>query len=128
MADIAPFSAYRYNLERVRLADVVTQPYDKITPAMQERYLHSGPYNLIAVEKGKAEPGDASSNNVYTRAELALQKWINANILVQDSVPGIYVYFQEYTVPGTTDRRTRKGFIAAGRLENYDAGVIFRHE
>ncbi len=42
MADIAPFSAYRYNLDRVRLSDVVTQPYDKITPAMQERYLRSG--------------------------------------------------------------------------------------
>ena len=128
MADIAPFSAYRYNLERVRLADVVTQPYDKITPAMQERYLQSGPYNLIAVEKGKASPSDSPSNNVYTRAEIALQEWIRGGILVRDSAPGIYVYFQEYTVPGTTQRRTRKGFIAVGRLEDYDAGVIFRHE
>jgi uncharacterized protein (DUF1015 family) len=128
MADIAPFSAYRYNLERVRLADVVTQPYDKITPVMQERYLRSGPYNLIAVEKGKAQPGDDAANNVYTRAEIALKEWIVGGILVRDSSPGIYVYSQEYTVPGTAERRTRRGFIALGRVEDYSAGVVFRHE
>src|SRR5665213_2121787 len=135
MADIAPFSAYRYNLDRVRLADVVTQPYDKITPIMQERYLRSGPYNLIAVEKGKAEEddtppnsGDPSSHNVYTRAEHALKEWILGGILVRDSSPGIYVYSQEYDVPGTSARRTRRGFIALGRVEDYATGVVFRHE
>ena len=37
MARIFPFQAYRYNPARVKLEDVVTQPYDKISPAMQER-------------------------------------------------------------------------------------------
>jgi len=128
MADISPFPAYRYNLERVRLADVVTQPYDKITPAMQEHYLQSSPYSLISVEKGKPEPNDSPSNNVYTRAEQALGQWIRGGILVRDAAPGIYVYFQEYTVPDTTQRRTRKGFIALGRIEDYAAGIVFRHE
>ena len=68
MAEIFPFNAYRYNLERVNLSDVITQPYDKITPAMQDRYLKL-PYNLITIEKGKPEPGDSASNNVYTRAD-----------------------------------------------------------
>jgi uncharacterized protein (DUF1015 family) len=31
-------------------------------------------------------------------------------------------------VPGTNERRTRKGFIAVGRIEDYSAGVVFRHE
>src|SRR5262249_45987893 len=31
-------------------------------------------------------------------------------------------------VPGTSLRRTRRGFIGAGHLEEYSAGVIFRHE
>ncbi len=139
MADIAPFPGYRYNLDRVRLDDVVTQPYDKISTAMQERYLRSSPYNLISVEKGKAERGDtapepgetggdATHRNVYTRAERALEEWISGGILVRDADPGIYVYSQEYTVPGSPERRTRKGFIALGRLEDYSAGVVFRHE
>src|SRR5581483_9195660 len=103
MAEIFPFRAYRYSLDRVRLADVVTQPYDKITPAMQDHYFQSGPYNLIPVEKGRTTPGDTPENNVYTRAAQALQQWIREQILVRDAQPGIYVYFQEYTVPHTSE-------------------------
>ena len=52
MAEIQPFRAYRYDTNRVALADVLTQPYDKITPAMQARYYAASPYNLIPIEKG----------------------------------------------------------------------------
>ena len=128
MAEIFPFAAYRYNLDRVNLPDVITQPYDKITPSMQERYVQNSPYNLIAVEKGQPTPADSPSDNVYTRAERALAAWIRDGILLRDSAPGIYVYSQEYSVPGATERRTRQGFIALGRVEDYAAGVVFRHE
>jgi uncharacterized protein (DUF1015 family) len=128
MAEIFPFPAYRYNTQRVRPVDVLTQPYDKITPVMQQRYARLSPYNLITVEKGLPSSSDSPSDNVYTRAEQALQRWIAEGILVRDGKAGIYVYSQEYTVPGTTERRTRSGFIALGRVEDYSAGVVFRHE
>ena len=47
MAEIQPFRAYRYDTKRVALKDVLTQPYDKISPEMQERYYAASPYNLI---------------------------------------------------------------------------------
>jgi uncharacterized protein (DUF1015 family) len=128
MAEIHPFRAYRYDTNRVALKDVLTQPYDKITPEMQERYYAASPYNLIAIEKGKPEPGDTPGNNVYTRAAKKLEEWIAAKVLVQDSAPSIYVYAQEYLVPGSETRRTRIGFIALGRVEDYSAGVVFPHE
>src|SRR5258706_1490086 len=128
MADIFPFRAYRYNAARVHPAEVLTQPYDKITPAMAEKYAAASPYNLIPVEKGKVLPGDTPGNNVYTRAARALEDWIRAGVIVRDATPSLYVYFQEYTVPGTSDRRVRKGFIALGRVEDYSVGVVFRHE
>jgi len=128
MAEIFPFAAYRYNLDRVSLPDVITQPYDKITPAMQQRYVQNSPYNLIAVEKGQPRPADSPADNVYTRAEQALSTWIRDGVLRQDSSPGIYLYSQEYTVPGAAERRARTGFIALGRIEDYSAGTIFRHE
>ncbi len=128
MAEIFPFRAYRYDPARVNPADVLTQPYDKITPGMAERYAAASPYNLIPVEKGKTLPGDTPLNNVYTRAEKALADWISAGVVVPDPEPCLYAYFQEYTVPGTSERRVRKGFIAAGKIEDYSAGVIFRHE
>jgi uncharacterized protein (DUF1015 family) len=65
---------------------------------------------------------------VYTRAAGKLDDWIRAKVIVQDATPSLYAYFQEYTVPGTSERRLRKGFIAIGRIEDYSAGVVFRHE
>src|SRR5271155_5277821 len=128
MAEIHPFRAFRYDTNRVQLDQVLTQPYDKITPAMQEQYYAASPYNLIAIEKGRVLPEDSPQNNVYTCAAQKLEEWIAEKILVQDEAPGIYIYSQEYLVPGTQTRRVRNGFIALGRIEDYDAHVVFRHE
>jgi len=128
MAEIHPFRAFRYNPERVALKDVFTQPYDKVTPSMQERYYEASPYNLIAVEKGKSLPGDTPENNVYRRAAAKIEEWIAQRILVQDNRPSLYVYSQEYFVPGGHTRRERIGFIALGRLEDYEARIVFPHE
>ncbi|HTU36006.1 MAG TPA: DUF1015 domain-containing protein [Candidatus Acidoferrum sp.] len=128
MAEIQPFQAFRYNTERAELKDVLTQPYDKITPEMQESYYAASPYNLIQIEKGRPFQGDDSANNVYTRAAAKVEEWIAERVLVQDAAPGIYIYSQEYAVPGTNTRRTRTGFIALGRLEDYENKIVFRHE
>jgi uncharacterized protein (DUF1015 family) len=128
MAEIQPFRALRYDTNRVPLEKVLTQPYDKITAAMQEQYYAASPYNLIAIEKGRAAANDTPEDNVYTRAGQKVREWIAQKILVRDAAPGIYVYSQEYLVPGTHTRKTRIGFIALGRVEDYDAHVVFRHE
>jgi uncharacterized protein (DUF1015 family) len=128
MAEIFPFRAFRYNTALVDPAQVLTQPYDKITPAMAEKYAAASPYNLIPIEKGKSGAEDTPADNVYTRAAKLLDEWICAKVIAQDATPSLYGYFQEYTVPGTSERRVRKGFIAVGRIEDYSAGVVFRHE
>lgn len=128
MAQLFPFRAYRYNPAKTDPARVLTQPYDKITPEMQKRYAASSPYNLITVEKGTAHPDDTPANNVYTRASKALDEWIAGKILAQDPTDGFYAYFQEFEAPGTSERHIRKGLIALGRVEDYSAGVVFRHE
>jgi uncharacterized protein (DUF1015 family) len=128
MAVVYPFRAYRYNPEVAPFEKVLTQPYDKISPAMQEKYYSADPNNLIAIEKGRILPDDTPQNNVYTRAAAKIKEWIHNQTVKQDAAPSFYLYTQEYTVPGTTKRATRKGFIGAGKLEDYSAGVIFRHE
>jgi uncharacterized protein (DUF1015 family) len=128
MAHLFPFRAYRYNPAKTDPARVLTQPYDKITPEMQKRYAASSPYNLITVEKGPVREGDTSPNDVYARAARALDEWISARVLIQDPAPSFYAYFQEFDVPGTAQRHVRKGLIALCKLEDYSAGVVFRHE
>jgi uncharacterized protein (DUF1015 family) len=122
MAQVYPFRAFRYNPEAAHapFERLLTQPYDKISPAMQEGYYAADPHNLIGVEKGRAYPGDTPA--------AALQDWIAKNIVAQDRAAAFYGYTQEYTLPGTDERETRRGFIGAGKLEEYAAGVIFRHE
>jgi uncharacterized protein (DUF1015 family) len=128
MAQVQPFRAFRYNPARASFDRVLTQPYDKISPAMQEKYYAADAHNLITVEKGRSYPNDSPQNNVYTRAADALDHWIRDSIVVQDPAPAFYAYTQEYAVPGSDQRRTRRGFIGAGKLEDYSAGVVFRHE
>src|SRR6267143_743075 len=128
MAQVYPFRAFRYNPARASFDRVLTQPYDKISPAMQEKYYAADPHNLITIEKGRSFPNDSAQNNVYTRAASALPDRIQNNIVTQDPAPSFYAYTPEYTAPRTAERRTRRGFIGAGKLEDYSAGVVFRHE
>ena len=127
MADILPFRALRYDLQRVSAQQVVTQPYDKITPAMQERYYAASPYNLVRIILGRSDDGDNTEHNVYTRAANYSGQWRNDGILGQDSAPSIYACSQVFTAP-SGDRLERHGFIALGRVEDYSAKVVFRHE
>jgi uncharacterized protein (DUF1015 family) len=136
MAIISPFRAWHYDPERVPVQQVVTQPYDKITPALQERYYQASPYNLVRIILGKRLPGDGASENVYTRSAASFQNWRQTGILRRDPEPSIYRYSQTFImpgevpgdVPGIPSRGERRGFIALGRIEEYSAGVVFRHE
>jgi uncharacterized protein (DUF1015 family) len=128
MARLFPFRALRYNPTRVDMTAVVTQPYDKITPAMQERYYASSPYNLIRVILGKHKPSDTDAENVYTRAAATLTGWRAEDILKEEAEPALYGYSQTYKVPGSEEIRERRGFIALGQLYDYADHVVYRHE
>ena len=138
MARIYPFRALRYDTTRVKMEDVVTQPYDKITPEMQQRYYDTSPYNLIRVILGKHLPGDTEpqeflppgeqAHNVYTRAAETLKAWRKDQILKEEPEPALYGYTQTYTVPHTNEIRERRGFIALGHLYDYADQVVYRHE
>ena len=128
MARIYPFQPYRYTEKAGRLADMVTQPYDKISPAMQARYLELSPYNLVRVILGERLPCDTETDNMYTRAAGYLDDWIAQGVLAREAEPSVYAYIQEFMLPDSGERLVRKGFIALGALEDYSAGVVHRHE
>jgi uncharacterized protein (DUF1015 family) len=128
MADVYPFRGLRYNPAKVSVAKVVTQPYDKISRDMQDRYYALDPHNIVRIVLGKSEAGDSQSNNVYTRAAAQLKAWREAKVLEPLPSPSFVVYFQRFTIPGTQEERVRKGFIGLGRLEDYANNVVFPHE
>jgi uncharacterized protein (DUF1015 family) len=128
MAHIEPFRALRYDPARVALSEVVTQPYDKITPVMQERYYSASPYNLVRIILGKRSATDSAETNAYTRAAGFFAEWRRQGIFLRDSQPSLYRYVQRFAVPGASLEMERQGFIALGKIENYSDGVIFPHE
>ena len=128
LAKIYSFQPYRYTERAGPLANLVTQPYDKISPEMQRRYLSLSPYNLVRVILGERKPQDDERQNVYTRAAQFLNEWIAAGVLARDAAPAVFPYFQEFTEPDSGERLVRKGFIALGAVEDYSAGIVHRHE
>jgi len=129
MAEIFPFPALRYHSARYPLSSLVTQPYDKITPAMQEHYYAASPFNLVRVILGKPQPNDDGQHNVYSRAAADFSNWRRQAVLKQDREPSFYVYRQHFSPPGKTEPvLERCGLIATGRLYDYVEGVVFRHE
>jgi uncharacterized protein (DUF1015 family) len=116
MARLIPFRAHRYNAGKVGdLANLVSQPYDKITPEMREQYLQRSPYNIARVIK----------NPDYEQAGQQLRDWIEQSVLVQDPHPSLYPYQQTFEFQG--ESFSRLGLIALISLEDPDL-VMKGHE
>jgi len=128
MAYVAPFRALRYDPAKVDLPRVVTQPYDKITPEMQNRYYDASPHNLVRVILGKPQPTDHLGENIYTRAAASFQDWRRQGVFLQDPQQSLYQYIQRFEPPGGGAESERRGFIALGKIEDYSDGIVHRHE
>lgn len=128
MARIYPFRALRYNLGKVSAEDVVTQPYDRITPAMQQAYYQRSPYNLARIILRLPELFDGDGDE-YVNAARDFRSWRESGILAQERQACIFAYSQRFAVPGQAGVvQERKGFLALGELYEYSQGVVFQHE
>jgi uncharacterized protein (DUF1015 family) len=127
MPDVRAFRAVRYDIARVgALSSAVAPPYDVIGSELQNQLYELSPYNIVRLELGRDEPGDAGDVNRYTRAERSLRDWQRQGILRQDQEPALYLVSQTYSIEGR--EHTRTGFLARVRLEPFGAGSIYPHE
>jgi uncharacterized protein (DUF1015 family) len=128
MAQIYPFRSLQYTLDRIPIEKVLTQPYDKISKEMQERYYALHPNNIVRLVFGKTYPNDSPTDNVYTRAAADLKQWRRGDVLQLIPEPAFFIYFQRFNVPDSNEVRVRKGFVGLGRLEDYSSKIVFPHE
>ena len=122
-ARIVPFRGLCYNPEKVSYAEVVAPPYDVISERQADNLTRRSPYNIVRLILSREEDGV----DRYTVASTLLNQWIDQKILVFDPHPAIYFYLQDYRLEDGT-QRTRKGFIALCKLEDFAAGNIVPHE
>jgi len=128
MCDVRPFCGLRYSLQRVPdPSSVITPPYDVISREERNLYYRKSPYNIIRLEYGEEQPGDAADNNKYTRAAAALDAWTKEGVLVREERPAIYIV--EHRFPYQDTNRSRLGLLARVRLEELNnKGSIRPHE
>ncbi len=126
MADIQPFRGLRYNPSQVRLEEVITEPYDRITPAMQEDYYRRNPYNIVRIILGKDDDPEHPEKDKYKRADLYLKAWQEKGIFVREDKKSLYFYDQEFEV--NSQRKKRLGLIARVRLEDFGSKRVLPHE
>ncbi|MDW7712477.1 MAG: DUF1015 domain-containing protein [Deferrisomatales bacterium] len=128
MAEVLPFRGIRFNPRHVPdLNDVMTPPYDVIGPEMQEQLYRRSPYNIVRLDYGKILPGDDEVENRYTRAGRLLHQWLAIGVLTQERECSIYYTEQDYAGE-FREPTTRKGFLAAVRLEDPESGLYLPHE
>ena len=122
MAQIEPLTALHYDLARTDgLQAVLAPPYDVIDADLRDRLERRSRYNVVRIDLPRAN-GDP-----YEHAADTLTAWRAQGVVVQDVEPSLWALEQDYTGPDGR-RRTRRGFLARVRVEEYGPGRIRPHE
>jgi uncharacterized protein (DUF1015 family) len=104
MAEILPIKAWRYQEELSQSIEELTSPLFDVVSAKQREALYQNPINSIHLSVPRGDkPADTAAD--------MLKEWKAAGTIVQDSLPGIYVYYQYFRLPGNDREYCRKGFI-----------------
>jgi uncharacterized protein (DUF1015 family) len=122
MAEIQPLRALHYQLEKTGgLQPVVAPPYDVIDPRQRAELAARSPYNVVHIDLP-----DGNGDRYEHAAEL-LRTWQCDGAVVRDEQPAVWALEQDYTGPDG-EARTRRGFLARVRVEDYGPGRIRPHE
>lgn len=121
MAEIKPLRAWRYNQNLSNAIDDLTSPLFDVVSEKQRKALYQNPYNSIHLS---VPQGPDAANHAHT----LLDQWKASGTIVQDRLPGIYVYYQYFTLYGSSKELCRKGFVCNIRVHAWEDDVILRHE
>ena len=118
MADVQPLRTLRYDPDVAGpLEDLIAPPYDVIDAEGRAELAARSAHNVVELDLPKS----------YEAAAETLDEWRRDGVLVQEDEPAIWALRQDYTAPdGST--RSRRGFFARVRVEDYGAGRIRPHE
>ena len=121
MARILPLRAWRFNNNLAADIEELTSPLFDVVSDKQRANLYDREYNSIHLSV-------PTGPNPAQHARETLSKWKAHDIILQDRLPGIYVYYQYFSLPGSHKEYCRKGFIC--NIEAYDWGekILLRHE
>ena len=124
MAEVKPLDTLRYEPSAVgSLEAVIAPPYDVIDDELREQLLAKSPFNVVEIDLPRAPGG----GDPYQHAEETFEEWRRQSVIVQEKEPAFWGLRQDYTAPDGS-ARTRTGFFARVRVEEYGPGRIRPHE
>ena len=121
MAEIKPFRAWRYRPSLLENIGELTSPLFDVASEKQREALYGNSLNSIHLSIPR---GDQPAKT----AAAALAEWKRNKIIIQDEVPGLYVYYQYFSLPSDPEAYCRKGFICKIRVHDWQENIILRHE
>jgi uncharacterized protein (DUF1015 family) len=121
MAEIEPLTALHYNLQKAGgLQELVAPPYDVIDSGQRAQLAARSPYNVVRIDLPQGD-------DPYRNAAEQLATWEHEQVVIRDERPALWALTQDFTGPDGRPR-TRRGFLARVRVEEYGAGRIRPHE
>ncbi|MGH7783065.1 MAG: DUF1015 family protein, partial [Candidatus Binatia bacterium] len=123
MSLIRPFRALRPRADMAK--QVACVPYDVLDDHEVNEYTRENPLSFLRVTRPEAElPEQERETAVYAfeRARQNLRKLIDDGVLVSDPEASLYAYRL------ATDTHQQTGVVACCSLDEYEQGLIRRHE
>lgn len=123
MAIVKPFKALRPTTEIAE--ELACLPYDVMNSAEAAEMAEGKDRSLLHITKAEIDcPAgtDIHSDTVYNKAVENLKAFQEKGWLVQDAEARYYIYAQ------TMDGRTQYGIVANAACEDYNNGIIKKHE
>ena len=123
MATVRPFAAIR---PRVDMAQTIAAlPYDVYNRAEADALVRKFPHSFLAIDRAETQfPSDVSEYDprVYQKAHDMLWEWVSDGSFVRDDKPYYYIYEENM------DGRAQTGIVACASIDDYENGVIKKHE
>lgn len=123
MSTIVPFQALRPVDDLA--SQVASRPYDVLDSREAREEAADNPYSFLHVTKSEIDLPvniDIHSPEVYEKAKENLQSFIEKGVLVEEDKPCYYIY--RLVMNG----KSQTGLVAGSSVDDYDTGVIRKHE
>ncbi len=123
MVTIAPFKALRPQAQFAK--QVASRPYDVLTSKEAKTEAQGNPSSFLHITKSEIDLPDTTdvhSAAVYEKAKENLKAFCKRNILFEENKPCFYIY--QLVMNG----RSQTGLVCVSSLEDYENGLIKKHE
>jgi len=120
---IKPFRALRPAIEKAE--QVSCAPYDVAYESEVREFIKNHPLSFLRVTRAEAEfseDDNPSAAEIFERARQNLERFIDEEILAREAEPCVYVYRL------STDAHHQTGVVACCSLDEYELGIIKKHE